>query len=186
MKQRWVIAAVLVAALFIMVGVVFGAADYFLKIDDVKGESADAKHKGEIDILSWTWGVSQPGTGSRSAGGAVSAARVQFQDFRFTMRVNSASPIFFQACATGRLFKQAVFTGRKAGKAQQEFYRIIFTDIVFTSYQTEGTGTGDQIPIDRFSFNFGKVAIEYSPQKTDGSLGAAIQAKWDVRGNTKF
>ncbi len=38
------------------------AVDMFLKIGDVKGESRDDKHKDEIDVLSWSWGMSQSGT----------------------------------------------------------------------------------------------------------------------------
>ena len=38
------------------------AFDAFLKLDGVKGESFDNTHKGEIDILSFSWGVSQTST----------------------------------------------------------------------------------------------------------------------------
>ena len=38
----------------------------FIKMDGITGELADAKHRGEIDVLSWSWGV----TLSTSAGGA--------------------------------------------------------------------------------------------------------------------
>jgi len=31
----------------------------FIKIDDVKGESQDTKHKEEIDVLAWSWGLTQ-------------------------------------------------------------------------------------------------------------------------------
>ena len=35
------------------------AVDMFLKLDDVKGESKDSKHKEEMDVLAWSWGASQ-------------------------------------------------------------------------------------------------------------------------------
>jgi hypothetical protein len=34
-----------------------GAADIFAKIGDIKGESMDTAHKGEIEIQSYSWGV---------------------------------------------------------------------------------------------------------------------------------
>jgi type VI secretion system secreted protein Hcp len=185
MKQRWVITAVLVASLFIITGVVFGAVDYFLKIDDVNGESRDAKHANEIDVLSWSWGETQAGAASRSVGGA-SASRVQFRDVSITAKMSKASPILFQACAKGMPYRQAVLTARKAGKAQQDFYMMKFYDVVVTSYQSGGSAKGDEVPIDQFTFNFGKVEIEYKPQKPDGSLDAGIKAKWDVRRNDKY
>jgi type VI secretion system secreted protein Hcp len=186
MKQRWVIAAVLVASLFIITGVVFGAVDYFLKIDDVKGESRDAKHMNEIDVLSWSWGESQATVGGRSAGGAASAARVQFRDFTFTARASSASVRLFAHLTTGKPFTKAVFTGRRAGQKAQEFYKVTFYDIIMTSRESAGTGTADQLPIDRFTFNFGKVDFWYAPTKVDGSLDAPFQAKFDLRSNTKY
>ena len=39
-----------------------GTNSYFLKLDGILGESTDAKHKGEIQLLSFSWGSSNPGT----------------------------------------------------------------------------------------------------------------------------
>jgi type VI secretion system secreted protein Hcp len=185
MKQRWVISMVLVASLFIMTGVVFGGlVDYFLKIDDVKGESQDAKHKGEIDVLSWSWGETQ--TGAAGARLGASPGKVQFRDVSITTKLSKASPILLQASAMGMHYKQAVLTARKAGKGQQDFYMMKFYDVVVTSYQSGGSATGNEALIDQFTFNFGKVEIEYKPQKADGSLEAGVFFKWDMRQNTKY
>ena len=44
------------------------AVDSFLKFtNSIDGESTDDKHKGEIEIDSWSWGVAQAGAGQRSA-----------------------------------------------------------------------------------------------------------------------
>ena len=48
------------------------AVDTFAKIGDIKGESQDAKHKDEIEVLSWSWGVSN--TAGRSRAAAVARA----------------------------------------------------------------------------------------------------------------
>ena len=95
------------------------AVDYFIKFDGIKGESADVKHKDEIDVESWTWGETNiGGTGSGGGGGA---GRVSMQDFQFVMRLNRASPALMRACATGQHIKTATLSGRKAGKGQQEY-----------------------------------------------------------------
>ena len=32
----------------------------FLKVDGVTGEAADRDHKGEIEVVSWSWGMHAP------------------------------------------------------------------------------------------------------------------------------
>jgi type VI secretion system secreted protein Hcp len=152
------------------------AVDYFLKIDGVPGESTDSKHKGEIELESFSWGAVQTGTPGRGGGGG--AGKVQMQDFHFVMTVSKASPKLFLACATGQHLKQATFVARKAGKGQQEFLLYKFTDVLISSYQTGGSG--DLPPMDQISFNFGRIEVEYRPQKSDGTLGPPEKAGWDA------
>ena len=47
--------------------------DMFARVGDIKGESLDSKHKGEIVVLSWAWGVTQ--TGSMAYGGGAGKAK---------------------------------------------------------------------------------------------------------------
>jgi type VI secretion system secreted protein Hcp len=157
--------------------------DFFLKIDGVKGESTDSKHKDEIDLLSWSWGESN--SGSHAHGGGGGSGKVAMQDFHFTMRVNKASPVLMLGCATGEHYKTAEMVCRKAGKDQQEFMKIKMSDCLVSSYQTGGSGGSDVIPIDQISINFAKIEVEYKPQKPDGTLDAPIKAGWDQSANKK-
>lgn len=155
--------------------------DYFLKIAGVDGESTDGKHKGDIDLESWSFGATQTGAGHSGGGGGT--GKVAMQDFHFVMKVNKASPKLFQACATGEHFKDAVLTARKAGKEQQEYLKIKFTDVLVSSYQQGGSGGSNIIPMDQVSFNFAKIEIEYKEQKSDGSLGGAVKGGYDLKEN---
>lgn len=155
------------------------AVDYFLKIDGVEGESQDTKHGGEIDLESWSWGESQSGT--HSGGGGGGAGKVSMQDFHFVMRVNKASPKLLKACATGEHFPKAVLTCRKAGKEQQEFLKIILSDLLVSSFQTGGSGGSDIVPMDQISLNYSKIEYEYKAQKKDGTLDGAIKAGYDLK-----
>ena len=155
--------------------------DYFLKIAGVDGESTDGKHKGDIDLESWSFGATQTGAGH--SGGGHGAGKVAMQDFHFVMKVNKASPKLFQACATGEHFKDAVLTARKAGKEQQEYLKIKFTDVLVSSYQQGGSGGSSIIPMDQVSINFAKIEIEYKEQKADGSLGGAVKGGYDLKEN---
>lgn len=157
--------------------------DAFLKIDGIEGESADSKHKGEIDLHSFSWGESNAGTFAVGGGGG--AGKVSMQDLHFTMKVNKASPKLFLACASGEHIKKATLTCRKAGKDQQEFLKYDLSDILISSYQTGGSSGGSEVPMDQISLNFSKIEMEYKEQKADGTLGGAIKGGWDVKKNTK-
>ena len=156
--------------------------DSFLKIDGIEGESQDHKHKNEIDITSFSWGASNGGTFSTGGGGG--AGKVNMQDFHFTMPINKASVKLMLACAGGDHIKSAILTCRKAGKDQQEFYKVTFHDLLVSSYQSGG-GHGETLPVDSISLNFAKVEKEYKEQKADGTLGGAIKAGWDMKLNKK-
>ena len=156
--------------------------DYFLKFDGIQGESQDKTHKNEIEIESFSWGATQSGTAAR--GGGMGAGKVQMQDFHLVMKVNKASPKLMLACAQGEHIKSATLTCRKAGKEQQEYMKVTFSDILVSSYQTGGSGGADVLPMDQISLNFSKVEIEYKEQKPDGTLGGAIKAHYDLKTNT--
>jgi len=159
------------------------ATDYFLKLEGIKGESKDSKHKDEIDLMSFSWGATQSGTASFGGGGG--AGKVQFQDFHFVMRMNKASPLLLQSVATGKHIKEASLVARKAGGTQQEYLKIKFTDVLISSYQSGGSQGGDDIPVEQVSLNFAKINVEYADQKEDGSLNPATVASYDLKQNIK-
>ena len=156
------------------------AVDYFLKLDSIPGESTDSKHKNEIDVVGWSWGESN--SGSHAYGGGGGAGKVAMQDFNFTMHVNKSSPKLFLACATGQHIKEGLLTCRKAGKEQQEYLKIKFTDLLVSSYQTGGSH-GDVVPVDQVSLNFAKIEFTYSPQKQDGTLDSPVVHNYDLKQN---
>ena len=159
------------------------AVDYFLQIDGIKGEAGDSKHAGEIEIDSFSWGVSNAGTHSSGSGGG--AGKASFQDIHFTAKVNKASPQLMQACAQGTHIGKATLTVRKQGGDQQEYYTVILTDVLISSYQAGGHDGANSVPTDSFSLNFTKVCFDYKPQKKDGSLDAPQHGGWDLKTNAK-
>jgi type VI secretion system secreted protein Hcp len=155
------------------------AADYFLKIDGIEGESKADKHTGEIDLESFSWGATQ--SGSFAAGGGGGSGKVSMQDFHFTMGINKAGPALFLACAQGDHIPKAVLTCRKAGKEQQEFLKVSFSDILVSSYQTGGSGGADILPVDQISLNFAKIEIEYKEQQKTGALAGSVKKFFDLK-----
>jgi type VI secretion system secreted protein Hcp len=178
--------------------------DAFLKLDGIKGESADAKHKGEIDIMSFSWGMSQ--TGVSATGGGGGAGKVKVHDISFHKKTDASSPLLFLNCASGAHIKEANFVVRKAGGEQLEYLKIKLTDVLVSSYKPHGSQTAsddweatggatgdatspapDKIPTDQFSLNFAKIEFQYQPQGADGKAqGGPILAGWDVKANQKI
>jgi type VI secretion system secreted protein Hcp len=156
-------------------------ADAFLKIDGVAGESADAKHKGEIEVVAWSWGEAQT---PRPPGGGGGAGKVQMQDLRFTARTSKASPRLLLACAAGEHLKSAVLTVRKAGKTPHEYFKLTLTDVRVSSFHL-GSLAGDQ-PMDEAALAYSRIEVEYRPQKADGSAGPPVKAGWDLKTNKKL
>ena len=157
------------------------AVDYFLQIAGIEGESQDSKHKGWLDVLSWSWGETH--AESLGAGGGGGAGKVSMQDFNFMMQTTKASPKLFLACAAGQHFKEAKLVGRKAGKDQQEYLTWTFSDILVSAFQVSASS---EVPSASVSLSYAKIRLEYRPQKPDGSLDAAISAGWDLKANKKL
>lgn len=158
------------------------AVDMFIKIGDVKGESADSKHKGEIDVLSWSWGMTQ--SGNAHVGGGAGAGKVNVQDFTFTKYVDSSSPLMMLKCCNGKHYPEALFTIRKAGENPVEYLKIKFTEVLVSSVTTGGHGGEDRLT-ENVTLNFAKVDVKYTPQKADGSPDSPIPMAWDIAANTK-
>lgn len=158
------------------------AADMFLKLEGIKGESTDSKHPHEIEILSYSFGVTQPGTGAQGSGHG--GGRAHVQDFQITHHTDAASPTLFAMCATGKHIKEGTFIARKAGGDQQEYMTVKLTDVLISNVQNGGSG-GNDIPLEQVSLNFGKIEIDYKPQKADGTLGAGIKGGWDIKQSMK-
>src|SRR5947207_3599725 len=98
------------------------AVDMFMKIGALKGESKDSSHKGEIDVLAWSWGMSN--SGSAHVGGGAGAGKVNIQDLSFTKYIDKSSPTLDLACCTGKHFLKATLTVRKAGEQPLEYLNI--------------------------------------------------------------
>ena len=117
-------------------------------------------------------------TVSGSGGGQ---GKASFHDLSFTHKIDKASPVLMQACATGVHLKEATITHRKAGKGQQEFLVIKMNDVIVTAIM-DAESREDQ-SAETVSLAFAKIDVSYKPQKADGSLDAGIHFKYDIKGN---
>jgi len=158
------------------------AFDIFLKLDGYKGESVDKTHKDEIDVLAWSWGLTQSGTMHTSTGGG--AGKVSVQDISITKYVDSVTPNLVQLVCSGKHIKEAILTVRKAGGTPIEYLVIKMTDVIITSVGEGGSG-GEERLTEHLALNFSKYEINYTPQKADGTPGSKITKTWNIATNSE-
>jgi type VI secretion system secreted protein Hcp len=159
------------------------AMDMFIKIGALKGESVDDKHKGEIDVLAWSWGMSN--SGSAQTGGGAGSGKVNVQDLSFTKWIDKSSPDLMLACCNGKHFDKATLVVRKAGETALEYVTINMEDLIITSVSTGGSGGEDRLT-ENVTLNFAKVKMQYKEQTKTGGVGDQPQMGWDIAANVKI
>jgi len=157
--------------------------DMFLKLDPIKGESLDSKHKDQIDIQSYSFGASQGGGWHSGTGGG--KGKVDIQDMHFTHYVDAASSGLFQATTQGLHIDKAVFVVRKAGgKDALEYLKITIEEVLVSSVRCS-SHSGDERLMESFSLNFRKITYEYNTQTEKGGKGSGTPVTYDVAANSE-
>lgn len=156
-----------------------GPVDYFLKLDGVAGDSTDKSYPAQIQLLSFSWGVSNP---TRAvASGRARTGRPTLSDFSFSATTSKASPTLFADCATGKNHPTAVITGVRSGIDRSVvFLKVTLSDVLVSSYQTSGS----ELPTDSASLSFAKISYSITPQDPSGAAGPTVTGTWDVRRNS--
>ena len=161
------------------------AIDMFINMGDkIKGESRDKVQgpKGDIDVLAWSWGMSQSGTTHLGGGGG--AGKASFQDLSFTKYVDSSTNALMNALAKGTHIPKVVLMARKAGEGQQKYILITMEEVLVTSISTGGSGGEDRLT-ENVTLNFAAVKVDYIEQKKDGSAGDKPSMNWNIAENSK-
>jgi type VI secretion system secreted protein Hcp len=164
------------------------AVDMFLKLGDITGDSADAvkappskkEHKGEIDVLAWSWGMSQSASTHYGAGGGT--GKVNVQDLSITKRIDKSSPNLVKFCCQGKHFEHATLTVRKAGELPVEYFVIKMQDVLLSSVQTGGSAGGDMLT-EQISLNFAQFEVIFTEQDTKGNATTSIPGGFNIAGN---
>lgn len=152
------------------------AIDCNLKIEGVDGESAHKDHKGEIQVLSWNWAVSQPSTAGN--GGGAGQGKATPSSLKWTHSYDKASPVLAKQCASGKHFPTAVLTVRKAGEGQKDFLKVTLKKVLITGVAPGANSAGDVS--ETVTMDYDDIEFEYKEQKPDGSLGGSVKFGWDI------
>ena len=155
------------------------ATDIFAKLGDIKGESVDDKHKDEIEVLSYSWGLTNSATAAGGSGAG--AGKASFHDITFVHAIDKASPSLMLACATGQHLKDGTITHRKPGKSELDYLVIKMSDVIVTGVSFNDPSGGPSS--ESVSIAFTKVDFAYSPQRPDGSLDTPVHFIFDLKLN---
>lgn len=159
------------------------AAGMFLKLAGIPGESQDAKHKGEIDILGWSWGVSE--TAATSSGGGAAAGKANFRQLSVQKLLDLSSAPLFAAVAKGSHIATATLAVSTTGSTPEEFLVRNMKDVLITSVSIAETQTENR-PVETVALTFSQIDFEYTEFSASGAKGATNSFKWDITTNRPF
>jgi type VI secretion system secreted protein Hcp len=150
------------------------AIDIFLNLAEIPGESTDKTHGKEIDVLAWSWGMTQTGNAITGSGKPV------IQDISFTKYVDASTPLLITAGVTGKIIPSALLTVRKAGVTPFEYLKITLTNVMVASISSGGSGVQDRFTED-VTFSFEQFKIDYTTQKADGTAGTTFSSSYNIK-----
>jgi len=150
------------------------AAEIFAKVGDIAGESTDTQHRGEIEILSYPWGIAHP---TSAASGGAATGRATFHDLSFTHHIDKASPKLMEACALNRRLPEVIISHRKPAGQPADYLTLKLTNAVVTSVSTSDASGGGTESV---TLAFAKVDYSFRAQKPDGSLDTPVTFQFDT------
>jgi type VI secretion system secreted protein Hcp len=157
-------------------------ADMFLKLTNIKGEALDAKHKDEIEVLSWSFGASQ--TGSAHGGTGSGTGKVAIQDMTVTHYVDSSSTDLLKHLTNGKHINEGMLTVRKAGGDHLEYFKFKMEQVMVT-HISNGGGAGQDRVTENITLNFRKFTQIYTPQDASGVAKPSSNFTWDIAAHSE-
>lgn len=162
------------------------AADFFLKIEGIKGESTDDLHKDQIEVLSHSCGVSQPVSAASRTGGRT-GGRADFQNYTITKSIDISTPDLNLHCANGKHIPEIILECCLATDDKHTFQKVTMKDVIVASVSSSGSAqSGENKPLETISFAYGQIEWEYTPIDTKGKAGGSVSRSWDLGGNKQL
>jgi type VI protein secretion system component Hcp len=158
----------------------YAASVYFLQIDGIKGESNDSRHKDWIDVNSFSWGISNSGSGGLGDGS--SSGKATISPLSWKQDLDMSVPPMFVGVSSGKHYGSATLDVAKSegAKSTGVYFAMVFDDVILTSLKISGAG---DIPSVSGTLEYSKLTMTYRPQKADGSPGTPIVGGWDLKKN---
>ncbi len=182
MKKKLLVLPAMAAMVLLLAGLVQGAA--YIKFEGIEGESS-VRDDGEIDILSFSWGMSQSGVAQTARGGG--AGKVSVQDLTINKRIDKASPKLMEVVASGRHIPEVTLELERSPPEHEVVTLVKYElkNVFVTSYNIHWNAShADSVPTEELSLNFEEIKVTYVEQETDGTKGGAFSFLWNFLKNT--
>ncbi len=135
----------------------------FLKIQGVTGEASDADHKGEIQVVSWSWGMQAP-----TSMGGQATGKATLTELKIVKKVDLSSPTLMSYLRNHKAVAQATLVVRKAGKTPLEYFKIELENVRVTALQAQ---SDEEELVEHLNLGFTKFRATYTPQDVTGARG---------------
>lgn len=143
------------------------ASDVMLQLEGVDGDSKRQGFEKQIEVSSWSWGMSQSSSVHTAAGGG--QGKVSVQDLSFTASMSKAGATLAQFCTIGKHIAKGKLTCLKADNEKGlAYFTAELTDIIITSYSTGGSG---EFPTEHFTIQFAQFKNKFTEQTEKGGTG---------------
>jgi len=143
-------------------------AAMYLKISGVTGESLVDGHIGDIDLVSWDWGVQ---SAQYTLGGGAPGTASSFNAINIIKRVDRATPTLFQFCDQHKLVSSATLTvSKSSGGSPLEYVTIDMTNlrIISVDVRSEEAELKEHVTLIAETMTF-----NYTPQASGGAGASA-------------
>jgi type VI secretion system secreted protein Hcp len=159
------------------------AADYYLQLDGIKGESADDRHPSWIECTAICWSITQPKSATASTSGGHTAERAELSEISISKLVDLASPMLAQLCACGKTIPKAKLEMQRAdGNGEPIKYFEVELENVLIAHIAPDFG-GGAFPSERLGLKFSRVKWKYTQQRIAGGTSGNTAGGWDLATN---
>ena len=155
---------------------------FFLKLEGIEGESQDADHSGEIDVLSFAESISNAGTYDAGTGG--NTGKAAYGDLTLMKYMDKSSTTLRQYCGLGTAIDTATIScNKQAGEKKVEYLKITMHNVVLTNVQGSGSGGSSDPIMESLSLNFAGIEYDYTQQSNTGDAMGTTHFGRDIQKN---
>jgi len=146
----------------------------FAKIPDIPGDSFVSEFEQQIEVLSYSHGVSAQVASDVSSQNRTSAPPMH-QDFTITKYLDRASPLINQNCCMGTVSNEVLITvGRNDAGVILPLIEYSLEEVLISSVSVGGGGGGK--PVETVSLNYSRIEWVY----VVGGEDEKVVAAWDL------
>ena len=152
----------------------------YIKFDGVDGEAKDKDHKNWSDLASFGQGLHQAGSGS--TGPTRRRGNVILDDITVSKELDKASLKIAEAVCKGKVFPQVKIhlTASYTDARRVTYYAYELKNVLVTSYNINGGGQSEDVPVEDFALNFEEIKVTYTETSRKGKKKGNVEYSWKV------